>query len=970
MDNHPANVKTWLIGCFFLFTIQSNGQNCELPIGFECTTLAGNFKLITTFKTFSQMVADGELLPQATSSTAPQFLIVCQTITDNLPGSYEFASGSEIVFLNNNSGIVVNGGASLHFRNTFLHGCEKLWDRVLVKGGGLLELSQGCRVEDAYIAVDLEPSSVFISLSTNFDGNYTCIYAGDSNTSAQHSITTTIAGTIFSGQKALIENYVLNPVSLPNCYFSKPMFGIVAQNVSQMTVGLFGGGDANLFQNFNESWSCPSVFVIAAPAGIIAENSSMWVINSAFRNIANGQGGTGISFLTYPGKARVLNVTGLGKRGTPTFDNVQTGVVGLGNIQIQDCRFNNLERGIFLSGNPAPYRVIIRNNAFENVYEHSVFADQISPIRSLDMYGNAFNDNSLNSGASTGFLRSGIFIHSFTPGQQNSWLFDNTFLNAPKTGLFNFGNRGIGINNLNGSLIEQNVFNDNFGSTTNPYLGITLNKSSAGIWSNTFGGAGNWSTHPSTAIQILESPECWLNCNYADQTRLGWDFQGMNCDGATLERNDLNSHDISLLLRKDAIIGNQNNKYNRWIGAGSNVEVKFDGRNPGVSADVSFVQQSRFRIHTPNMTTDYWPDPRLIGTTNDPGIWFGNGAEAGTQCFSTLYNYGNRTSSITEADSRVLDGSFQPVGGHEAGVWEAKLRLFGRLAENPELRTGGSAAATWYSAQQNTSLSSLGDAYQQILALSRFSVQEQSDLDATASAHEDLVQDVTDKDAQIAAAIANPPLLEQLLAERQQLELALAAAIVARGTVLTNLRNARLAEAQQVLAQLNAATTTEPYETDFQTVCRILLETYLSENPVTEANRQTLTGIAQQCRYEGGFAVIQARASLGGDTDWSAYDNCPDTPAQRNAGLAYALQVSLAPNPAQGAALLNLGRLVVSGRAVLRDLNGRALQEWQLDGKRQLWLRWDQHLPAGMYLLELFADQTVPQVLKLAIEHH
>jgi hypothetical protein len=64
------------------------------------------------------------------------------------------------------------------------------------------------------------------------------------------------------------------------------------------------------------------------------------------------------------------------------------------------------------------------------------------------------------------------------------------------------------------------------------------------------------------------------------------------------------------------------------------------------------------------------------------------------------------------------------------------------------------------------------------------------------------------------------------------------------------------------------------------------------------------------------------------------------------------------------------GRLVVSGRAVLRDLNGRAVQEWQLDGQRQLWLRWDQHLPAGIYLLELLADQAVSQVLKLAIEHH
>jgi hypothetical protein len=128
----------WQFLCALLFVGQAQAQVCQLPEGVECTLNEPSaFKVITTSKTFSQMIADGDLLPQAISESEPQFLVVCQTITDNLPGWYIFAYGSEIVFLNNSSGLVVNSGANLQFRSSYLHGCQKLWDRIRVNGGGL-----------------------------------------------------------------------------------------------------------------------------------------------------------------------------------------------------------------------------------------------------------------------------------------------------------------------------------------------------------------------------------------------------------------------------------------------------------------------------------------------------------------------------------------------------------------------------------------------------------------------------------------------------------------------------------------------------------------------------------------------------------------------------------------------------------------------------------------------------------------
>jgi hypothetical protein len=259
--------------------------------------------------------------------------------------------------------------------------------------------------------------------------------------------------------------------------------------------------------------------------------------------------------------------------------------------------------------------------------------------------------------------------------------------------------------------------------------------------------------------------------------------------------------------------------------------------------------------------------------------------------------------------------------------------------------------------------------YQGILSLSRYSALEQVDLDNAATAQQSATQAVTDKDAQIAVNLDNPAVLEQLFTERQQLEVTLAAAIAAHENLLGNLRNAKLSAAQQLLGQASAISTTEPYEMDFKTVCRILLETFTDENGVSEANQQVLSTIAHQCRYEGGFAVLQARASLGDEWNWGQYDNCPDA-GERSSKVTPTIAMSLYPNPAKDAALLDMGYTVTTGRAVLRDLSGRALQEWTLNGQHQIWLRWGGEIPAGLYLLELLADQAAPQVLKLAIQRN
>lgn len=698
----------------------------------------------------------------------------------------------------------------------------------------------------------------------------------------------------------------------------------------------------------------------------MADNSNLTVNNSFFANIANGTGGVGILFSVSPAAPSTLIFTGLGSNGY-TFDNVQTGVYGLGNISIQSSKFRNLERGVFLTGNTGPYNVNISENSFEDILDHSIFADQISPISRLDIKANAFNDNNNYDLLGLQFPRSGIHLRSFIPGPQNSWIFKNTFLNSPKTVSNTFDYRGVLIRNLHGSLIEINQFTDNFGSTVESFEGINLFNASTRIWSNNFTGAGNWGVHPSAAVTVQESPACWLSCNNADQTKFGWEFQGMNCDGASLEGNNLNAHDVGLLMRFDAIIGNQENRHNRWIGTGSNVEAQFEGRDPVNLSDVNFVSLSRFRIHNLNMTTDFWPAPRLIGSNPDPNLWYTVGQPANFLCIASEGGEETLAPSTTEADAHVMDGTYQPIKGYDAGFWEAKLRLYSRLSEHPELRPSGSVEADWYATQQNTTVSSLGNAYRSILSLSLYTAEEKINLENAAIAQQSAAQALTDKDAQIAANLDNPEALDQLLVERQQLEMVMADGIAAYENLLGSMRNTRLSAAQQILGQLNVISTTNAYEMDFKTVCRILLETYLSESGVSEANKEALSSIAHQCRYKGGLAVLQARASLVDEWGWSAYDNCPDAPEERGSNDTLETFMSLYPNPAKDAVLLDVGNTVITGRATLRDCSGRTIQEWNLDGQQQIWLRWNGQIPEGLYLIEVASDQKTPQVFKLTV---
>ncbi|NUO02285.1 MAG: hypothetical protein HUU01_16900, partial [Saprospiraceae bacterium] len=560
-------------------------------------------------ETFSSLIAQGLLETVALSATTPQFLYICGKVNVDV-APYVFAAGSEIIFSTNGSGFNVLSSADLTLERTYVHGCEKLWESIAVQGGGILAVLSGSRIEDAVAAIDLLPNAWLVSINSTYDGNYTAIKASNLG-SGPNSVSFAnflVYCNLFSGAKALLEPYTITSGGSPIGTVTTPYYGIVMINVSHVQIG-FGTSlsHRNIFRDFTPSISGGGLNP-PIPTGIDGTNSNITALNNQFINIGvpNVNEGRGVYFISPGSASSTLHFTGLGKNltTTPTFETCQVGIEGLGNMQISESYFTDLLFGIYLNGTTDPYSIGIENNRFDIVREETIITNNITTLSKLVISGNDFIDNDPYLGAS-GFSRTAVSLRTFVPGTQTTLVKENRFFNESKTGTFNFNYRGVWVNNQDGTAIIDNDFYDNFSGTSNTYWGVYGNNATTWVWDNYFRGAGNFSVHPAFATQFIESPDCQLFCNTAHLTKIGFDFKGNNCDNAYLQKNIFNTHDASLRLQSDAIIGLQSRRENKWVGSTSPVEALFMGRDPFNLLDQLHISFSRFLINDPNLLSDY-----------------------------------------------------------------------------------------------------------------------------------------------------------------------------------------------------------------------------------------------------------------------------------------------------------------------------------------------------------------------------
>ena len=103
---------------------------CNLSGSYYCTNIPNG-----QVKTVQQLINEGVLLPLLTAETTPQRVVVDGRVDFNQ--RYHFATGSELIFTENDSEFFITSPKGLVMRTTHVHGCNKLWNRIAVQGGRL-----------------------------------------------------------------------------------------------------------------------------------------------------------------------------------------------------------------------------------------------------------------------------------------------------------------------------------------------------------------------------------------------------------------------------------------------------------------------------------------------------------------------------------------------------------------------------------------------------------------------------------------------------------------------------------------------------------------------------------------------------------------------------------------------------------------------------------------------------------------
>lgn len=155
--------------CIFLLPFFSTPTYAQVECAGEDVTDCLNFPFVTyqciNGNSFANTLYGTELLPPNDALVAPQYLIIRGFVS--FINDYTFAEGSEIIFLDKDSGFKVDAGSTLTLDGCTLHGCNKLWAGVIVQPmvnptiPPNTLIAKNCTFEDAKAAIFLRDKSVF-----------------------------------------------------------------------------------------------------------------------------------------------------------------------------------------------------------------------------------------------------------------------------------------------------------------------------------------------------------------------------------------------------------------------------------------------------------------------------------------------------------------------------------------------------------------------------------------------------------------------------------------------------------------------------------------------------------------------------------------------------------------------------------------------------------------------------------------
>jgi Secretion system C-terminal sorting domain len=732
------------------------------------------------------------------------------------------------------------------------------------------------------------------------------------------------------------------------CNFSTPIARVPGNQMyagiwaeSNLNVSLPTTAVNNLFERIANG-----IYLDDAHAGRISGCRFHNMLNGAYLQGGGADDGRGI--VQFVRGTRVFRQIGLG-RNSPllTFNNCREGIhIGIqgGSVRLSSTqnRMGSVNGGITIIGGQnsatglvAPNSLISENQiAYIGVNSHGILVTNLTPAGAQTLgSGLTISNNGIlgtNANGTIGISISGTgtnFLASTTSVMVN--VLNNSTVSGPGN-IINGGQKGLMILNTGNVHARNNQIQSN--TTPNAVANIESTASQFNFFAcNTLVGRNNgWAR----SIWGNLSPNNIYDQNATSTSTNGIEIAGNN-NPSTIRCNTISGHVDGLAYTNLAVNAPQFTPTgvshgNRWLGTFQNRPangVSFGGNPLGM----------QFRI-LPNQMTGG------VGLVNPPN-WFVANATGSIGCTTCNTQIGDFTRTITSIDTDLMANSNVPS---DATTWLRLRSLYADILRESTLQQPGSSTQQFLS-QQNAS------------DFGKFATLSKS-IDAAITAPSDLILQFTNDAEQAIDALIQ---LDDLLQNGADIDAQAGARSIAQ-TQLANANNGlqsvkqanlntRLALQPGMLQTLQSTSPVLQPSINEKLLLSIYLTTSFIDQPITTGQEANILAIANQCEYEGGYAVAWARAWYHKQHGvWIEPGNCTQNRASNEVTEFNDRFLTLSPNPVSDVLHLNLR--ASHGFALpfqVSDTNGKIIETSEIPAESKTWSLNTAHFPPGVYFLHL-----------------
>ena len=826
-----------------------------------------------------------------------------------------------------------------HFElnNCDVYSCDEMWEGIRVVPGGDIQIHNGCRIQDAWVAVEVDnPDKVDIT-DSNFGKCDVGIHFVNINSPSVQRFEGCVFNTGFGLVPYMYENSQFSPT------FSVPHVAVWIENSSFVMIG--GGGATNLIHQCD--------------FGLIANNSIVAIENSHFRT---GFAIPGVGASTSTGIIAENNshitIVGLGKNGSPTFEDYWVaGIISDNSTVI--CRQSHFEDvghiGVWIENTGNHHYSITDNSLVEidgfgfglplhvirarrgNVQTDIIQGNYLDPTERMN--GFAANIHVLNNATDIPSIIHGNELYTHGP-----------------IGIFSL-NTTSGLTTISGNEIYL---------TGDAVRGIdvawnVMGGTVAGINNTLYDNIvteGNFTLD--FGISMFSSPFSLICNNTLDEVQTGVRLIG-NCMNTTVSENEFIENNIGLLLQGNGVnlgIGFNDHKANTWTGTFTTTAASHTGSDPLFSPFwVNNVPNE------PCEDPDYFPNSNGTQSVVPSAGWFLSESDCEEWCVFQPLPPGGDGDGLDQLDSAIINGQYQLTGQTAASVWHSEYTEYQKIKSNESSLQNNTLAMGYLAAMANSSIAKFYSFENKVTEAFRYSVTTRDSLEHHSYMIDSLMETLPSIYAVYAAdTTGNTALANQYFQTAHELHTS-KIRFEYWDSVSHVEKTVKLTEATTIL---NQVTPLNVFETNLKTANSFRLTSY--DGGLNESEIIIADSIANTCFDEAGPAIYIAYTLLP-DTQYIAdfpKFSCIDSttePDKPSFLQSKEQRLSIYPNPTNAdieIAGLENTELPVT-QAVIYDLYGKEMGIFNIGQGNNLNV---EHLPSGVYFINFLSGKETLSTLR------